>query len=99
MLYFGRHPNQYGTKVDRCLITRIEKIFCDSVKTPDYKVYNETEQMFDVLYECDAGVFRPFKDDVIDKVTISHMMIMSSLGKPVYLIHPDGSIIKQEKKP
>jgi len=84
--------------LDGQLITRIEVVFCDSVKTPPYQHYNDTNAMFDVLYECDAGVFRCFSENQIDKVTLSHMMIMYSLGKPVYIIYEDGSLVLQERK-
>ena len=99
MIYFGRHPNQYGDKTDRFLVHQIQTTFNDAVKTPDYHFYEVIEKMFDVLYECDAGVFRPYNDRQVDKVTFCHMSMMFGLLRPVYIICSDGSITRLLMKP
>ena len=92
MTYFGRLFGFYGTAKDKHLVGIIQTVFGDSVKTPDYSQYNNIYEMFDVLYQCDIGVFQPYEDRKFDRVTYTHIIVMASLKKTVYIIEPNGNL-------
>jgi hypothetical protein len=98
MIFFARHPNHYHTELDTRMIHQIEAILNDSVKTPCFKDYSDNVKMFDVLYECDAGVFRPYNGVQFDKATFSHIGVMNALKKPTFIIYEDLSIIRMTFK-